>query len=88
MATEFDCNESALARSRCIIQAILDDLIETYPLSGGGGISSIRQDATWVYTVAISQEGRKDLITYRVSLSPAGRVVIEERSVATKNHGH
>ena len=51
MPSSIDCTANAVARSRCIIEAILADISKTYKFVGGGGISNIKQDATWVYTV-------------------------------------
>ncbi len=86
MPTHIDCNENAITQSRCIIEAILDDISKTYRNTGGGGISSIKQDATWTYTVSISQEERVDKITYTVELSPEGKVSIAERKTETKSY--
>lgn len=88
MPTNEDCAKSALSQSRCIIEAILNDIEKTYHLVGGGGISSIKQDSTWVYTVSISQEERVDLITYTVEISPEGKVAITDRKTGTKTHRH
>ncbi|PIE83149.1 MAG: hypothetical protein CSA09_03540 [Candidatus Contendobacter odensis] len=87
MSSTTDCTANAIARSRCIIEAILNDLSETYKPVGGGGISKIKQDATWVYTVSISQEERMDLITYTVEMSPKGEVIIKDRKADTESYG-
>jgi len=81
-----NCNENALSQSRCIIKVILDDISDTYRGVGGGGISSINQDATWSYTVSISQEERIDKITYTVDMSSEGKVTIVERKMGTKSY--
>lgn len=88
MSSNIDCTENAVARSRCIIEAILSDVSETYDSVGGGGISSIKQDATWTYTVSISQEERVDQITYTVAMSPDGKVTIKDRKAGTKSFGN
>ena len=87
MSSNIDCTKNPVARSRCIIEAILRDVSETYTLAGGGGISSIKQDATLVFTVSISQEERKDLITYTVEMTDDGEVVIKDRKTGTKSRG-
>lgn len=88
MSSSIDCNENAVARSRCIIEAILRDIGATYEFVGGGGISSIKQDATWTYTVSIAQEERVDEITYTVEVSPEGEVIIKDRKTGTKSYGN
>jgi len=88
MPSNIDCTESAIAQSRCIIEAILSDVTETYDFVGGGGISSIKQIATWTYTVSISQEERVDQITYTVEVSPTGEVIIKDRTTGTQSYGN
>ena len=88
MSSQTDCSDNAVARSRCIIEAILEDVGKTYKPTGGGGISMIKQDATNVYTVSISQEERKDLITYTVEVSDGGDVSIVDRATDTVSRGH
>ena len=79
MPSNIDCSENAITRSRCIIEAILQDISENYGFVGGGGITSIKQDSTWTYTVSIAQEERIDKLTYTVSISSDGQVNIDDR---------
>ena len=88
MPTQVDCGENALKQSRCIIETILNDVEKTYNLVGGGGISSIKQDSTWTYTISISQEGRLDLITYTVELTPEHKIIIKDRKTGTEDYSH
>lgn len=81
--TNTDCTESPVARSRCIIEAILADLSETYTETGGGGIAAIRQETTSSYTIEILQEERIDLVTYTVDVAPDGTVKILDRKSGT-----
>ncbi len=81
------CDESPLARSRCMIEALLDDLSRTYLLTGGGGISSIDQKATWVYEVSLSQRERVDVITYSFELTDEGLVEIVGKQKSTRSKG-
>lgn len=85
--SENRCTMNALERSRCIIEAILKDVSETYDQVGGGGISMIKQEATNSFTVSISQEERIDLITYEVEVSTSGEVTIANRTTGTKTFG-
>lgn len=85
MSAHLSCNSNAITQSRCIIEEILNDVGDTYRSVGGGGISSIKQDATRTYTVSISQEERVDQITYTVDISPEGKVTIINRQTGTKS---
>lgn len=84
MTSNQDCTASPVETSRCIIEAILADLSETYKPAGGGGISSIKRDATWVFTVSIAQEERVDLVTYTVEMN-GDKVRITNRETGTKS---
>ncbi|WP_439522698.1 hypothetical protein [Marivita sp.] len=81
-----ECGSTPVETSRCVIEAILRDISETYTGLDGGGISSITQDATWKYTVAISREERIDLITYTVVMDEGGTVQIVDREKSTKSY--
>ncbi len=74
----------ALSQSRNIIQLILDDIAENYPFEGGGGIAFIHQDATWIYSAAITQEERVDLITYTLERLASGKLVIKNKQYSTQ----
>lgn len=87
MKIETNCTDGPVARSRCMIDAVLDDIAKTYDQAGGGGIKEIKLMATDTYRVAIAQEGRADLFTYKLSLGDDGAVVIESREEGTKNYG-
>lgn len=88
MNTELSCKSEAVDRSRRIIEAILRDVCATYPFEGGGGITQIRQDTTWGFTVSIAQEERVDTISYQIAPSPAGEITIEERKTGTQTQSH
>lgn len=77
---------SALTQSIRIYEVILEDLANTYSLDGGGGISAIKQESTTSYVVHISQEGRKDLITYEISVGAQGDVEVVSRTESTKSY--
>ena len=84
-AREGACTKSPVAQSRCIIDAILEDVEKTYSFAGsGGGVSGIKQESSWSYTVSLPQEERVDLITYTVELSPEGKIVIKDRKSGTQ----
>jgi hypothetical protein len=58
------CDDTALARTSCMIELILADLKANYPFIGGGGISEIREETELSYTVELPQEERADRFTY------------------------
>ncbi|MEM9063252.1 MAG: hypothetical protein AAGD13_22560 [Pseudomonadota bacterium] len=85
MAENEDCGMTAIERSRCIMEAILDDVVATYGFPNGGGISRIEQDSTWVFTVSLPQEGRIDMLTYKVELDDDGGVKIVNRTETSRD---
>ena len=78
-------HQTPLGRSLLLIEAILEDVVSTYTHSGGGGITSIKETATNVYAIEISQEERVDVITYEGDVSLDGIVVILNRDEGVKN---
>lgn len=68
-------------------EAILADVRKTYTMTGGGGISQIREVETDKYMVSLSQEERTDTITYSLTISPTGQVSIIGRTEGTKSYG-
>ncbi len=81
-----ECGNTPVEISRCVIEEILRDISETYTGLDGGGISSITQEMTWKYKVAISREERVDFITYTVALEDDGSVRIVDREKSTKSY--
>ena len=75
----FACRQTALARSKSLIDAVVADVVKTYPLTGGGGISEIQLVATDVIRVSISQEERIDEMTYHLTTRPSCEVSIVKR---------
>ena len=80
------CAVDPVQQSICIYQAILADVAKTYPLRGGGGISSIVQTSTTTFTVQIGQEGRKDLLNYTVKIGSGGKVEIVDKKQSTQSY--
>lgn len=79
------CDDTALARTSCMIEFILADLKANYRFIGGGGISEIREEAGSTYTVELPQEERVDRITY--SFRVRGReVAIIGKTVSTRSY--
>ena len=77
---QLDCRKSALAKSECMIRAILEDIAITYTQVGGGGITEIKSLETNKYRAAIAQEGRVDFITYEFEMNSDGHVSIVRRT--------
>ncbi|MDT8857625.1 hypothetical protein RNZ50_21785 [Paracoccaceae bacterium Fryx2] len=74
-----ECQMDALHRSACIFELILDDLKATFPLTGGGGISAIKQDSTTSFTASISQEEGVHHVTYEIAIAEDGKVSIANK---------
>jgi len=87
MNTSSDCSKNALVKSKCMIDAVLKDVMATYTQVGGGGITDIKLVATNKYTVSIAQEERIDQIIYELRVSEDGKVSIVNRSEATTTPG-
>lgn len=79
------CQHTPLKNSQEMIRFILNDLTETYTQVGGGGISGIKQVATYSYRVSISQEERVDQITYELEVDQHCKITIVNRTVSTKS---
>lgn len=82
------CTMNAIERSKCAIEAILAELARSYKLTGGGGITEIRQNTSTSYTVSIAQEERVDQFTYEVEIDSAGKVTILNVKESTKSPRH
>lgn len=85
MPNDKACTESAVARSICVLKRIMDDIAETYPEVGGGGITSIRLETSSLYIVAIAQEERIDLLSYEFEIAEDGEVHILSRTAGVES---
>jgi hypothetical protein len=81
---ERNCVMTAVEKSICVYEAILNDVRENYTFAGGGGISAIRQTMTTTYEVTIAQEERADVWTYEIAVDDAGAVKILNRTEGTR----
>lgn len=81
MDSNVDCQQTALKKSQEMIRFILNDLTESYPHVGGGGITGIKLSATNTYVVSISQEERIDQITYELEVDQSCKISILKREV-------
>ncbi len=87
MNTASDCSKNVLTRSKCMIEAVLADVMATYTRVGGGGITDIRLVATDTYAVSIAQEERIDKIIYQLTITKDGKVAIASRDEETVSPG-
>ncbi len=82
---DMKCKNSAIEKSNALIQFLLNDIQSTYPHSGGGGISEIKQTQTNVYVVLIAQEERIDQLTYELSIDDSCKVALVKKEESTIN---
>lgn len=82
---DMKCKNSAIEKSSALIQFLLDDIKTTYPHTGGGGISEIKQTQTNVYVVSIAQEERIDQVTYSLSIDDSCKVTLVKKEESTIN---
>ncbi len=81
------CRQSALQRSRTLIEAMLKDLSKVYPHAGGGGISKITQVRTDTYKVSILQEKKVDEYIYEMTTGTNCHVEIKSRKESVQSKG-
>lgn len=77
--TIFQGPNTAIGRTRAMIELAFEDLSKTYSVMGGGGIFEVKQLRTLVFRVALSQEERVDTITYTFELDNDGKPKIVSR---------
>lgn len=82
---DMKCKNSAIEKSNALIKFLLDDIKTTYPHTGGGGISEIKQTQTNVYVVSIAQEERIDQLTYSLSIDENCKVTLVKKEESTVN---
>jgi len=87
MKSKSGCSKHALARTECMISAILENIRTTYSNVGGGGITEIKSLATNTYRVAISQEEKIDHITYEFEEMGDGQLRISKRTESAEPMG-
>lgn len=87
MNANYECGDTALGNTLCMIESVIKDVRTTYTQVGGGGVTEIKMVATNIYRVAISQEERVDLITYELEITPERKVVIKKRTEGTRTYG-
>ncbi|HSX50867.1 MAG TPA: hypothetical protein VLF09_07930 [Cellvibrio sp.] len=84
---DMKCKNSAIEKSNALIHFMLEDIKKTYPHTGGGGISEIKQTQTNVYVVSIAQEERIDQLTYELSIDDNCKVTLVKKEESTVNYG-
>ncbi len=78
------CGTGELERSACMIELILTDLRANYTAIGGG-ITSIKAGPGMSYVVALPQEERTDVRTYRFTIGD-GMMTIADRQDSTEQY--
>lgn len=79
------CGKTMVQKSTCMIKAMLDDVNQRYGDISGGGISELRQLATYQYRVSLPQEERIIEITYTFDIKSTGELKITQRSESTRS---
>jgi hypothetical protein len=87
-AFNMNCEYSAVDRSYALLQFILEDIKSTYPNTGGGGISEIKQTKTNVFVVSIEQEERIDQLSYELAIAKQCRVSLIKKDESTISFSH
>ena len=74
--------------SQNIFNFIIEDIVASYGATGGGGISSIKQKATYIYEASLPQEGKIDVLTYELSIDESCAVSLINKSESVIDKGH
>ncbi len=74
------CDEGAVSSSKRMIEAVLSDVIKTYPMTGGGGISEIKMMATNTYRITILQEESPHVFTYELKSQANCKIKIMKKT--------
>ena len=70
-----------------MINFIFADINSTYSQTGGGGITEIKETATNVFKVSISQEERIDVLTYHLDVGDECAITLIKKEESTINFG-
>lgn len=84
MKSQINCAKDSIARTSCIIKAVLEDIKANYRRGPGGGISEIKFTTTNTCTVAILQEEQPDVLTYDAELKSNGQIQVKKRDEISK----
>lgn len=82
-----NCKLNSIIKSQSLINFILKDLLDNYAHTGGGGITSIKETATYTYDVSIAQEERMDVLRYELAIDEGCAVTLLKKSESTVSFG-
>ena len=82
------CKTNKIIRSQKLINFIFADINTTYSQTGGGGITAIKETATNVFNVSISQEERIDVLTYHLDVDEECNIKLIKTEESTITFGH
>lgn len=77
------CKENAISHSKRMIETVLDDIMKTYKMTGGGGISEIKMISTNTYQITILQEEAPHVFTYEMDTQANCKIKITKKTETT-----
>ena len=81
------CKTSSILKSKALIDTIFQDILKTYPHTGGGGVTSIKEVSTNTFEVYIAQEERIDVLLYELKIDEDCNVEQLKKSDSTISFG-
>ena len=78
-----NCANNSILKSKALVDFIFQDILNTYPHTGGGGVTSIKELSTNSFEVYIAQEERIDVLTYKLELNKDCLVNLIKKSEST-----
>ena len=83
-----NCNTNSILKSKALIDHIFQDILNTYPHTGGGGVTSIKEVSTNTFEIYIAQEERIDVLLYELKIEDNCTVEQLKKTESTINFGH
>lgn len=74
------CRENAVSHSKRMIETVLADIMKTYKMTGGGGISEIKMISTNTYQITILQEESPHIFTYEMDTQANCKIKIIKKT--------
>ena len=85
--TTSNCTANSLLKSKTLIDYIFQDIFNTYPHTGGGGVTSIKEISTNTFEIYIAQEEKIDVILYELKIDEDCSVEQLKKNESTINFG-
>ena len=82
-----NCKRNSLLKSKALIDYIFQDILSTYPHTGGGGVTSIKEVSTNTFEIYIAQEERIDVLLYGLKIDEDCNVEQLKKTESTINFG-